>query len=573
MRRTLILLCCLLITTLTGCPMKSTLPRNMELKAFDPHRQDFACVHEADQVPPIDPQAEAWFQEGMRITSRDLPPNQRNYTKAAELWQQAADKQHWKAILNLAGLLIEGDGYAPYEIVADPERAVRLVEQGMQLGIPSAFDLMGSLHQKGAGVNCDASRAYAFWELAAYKGSPGAQTFLGKALSATYDNPQEGFWGNATVGRKMLECAFAQGYGKAALRLGISLDNIDKNYSRALNIFHEGVKMGCEDCANYLSSSFSRHDAPLTNNFVDFARSERYSTIGNALYHNPDLKFPNLDKVLPLPPAQLPVWNGNKEDLVNAAKAVVTPPPKLPPHPGSSRNNTRYYIPPGMTLPAKPIEVLTYWPDKAPRSGYWLLQLPDDPVLADKVRQLRTANELSQSLAPRYYRAHEDLGMPSDWTDWGGGVQQAIMAMLWWDLSPNQRLNSRWLYFGEAIPLQQPALNPLVARQLALCIAPPEQQLSCHGEQTCPQTGIWQSSLADTHPYSKRWAALGVSGQQAYVQAGQRFPVPPQTTTGAETLIQVGDLRWQWLGAATANAVNADGNSVISLPAVWQKQG
>jgi TPR repeat protein len=310
----------------------------MELKAFDPHRQDFVCVHEADQVPPIDPQAEAWFQEGMRITSRDLPPNQRNYPKAAELWQQAADKQHWKAILNLAGLLTEGDGYAPYEIAADPERAVRLVEQGMQLGIPSAFDLMGSLHQNGAGVNGDASRAYAFWELAAYKGSPGAQTFLGKALDASYDNPKEGFWGNATVGRKMLECAFAQGYGKAALRLGVTLDNIDKNYSRALGIFHEGVKMGCEDCANYLSSAFDDVD-PLTNNFIDTARSERYHVFGNALYHNPDLKFPNLDKVLPLPPAQLPVWNGNKEDLVNAAKAVVTPPPKLPPHPGSSLNS------------------------------------------------------------------------------------------------------------------------------------------------------------------------------------------------------------------------------------------
>ncbi|MBC3933456.1 SEL1-like repeat protein [Undibacterium curvum] len=340
MRRTLILLCCLLITTLTGCPMKSTLPRNMELKAFDPHRQDFVCVHEADQVPPIDPQAEAWFQEGMRITSRDLPPNQRNYPKAAELWQQAADKQHWKAILNLAGLLTEGDGYAPYEIAADPERAVRLVEQGMQLGIPSAFDLMGSLHQNGAGVNGDASRAYAFWELAAYKGSPGAQTFLGKALSATYDNPQEGFWGNRKTGLRMLECAFAQGYGKAALRLGVTLvgkdKSLDEDYSRALIVLHEGVKMGCEDCANYLSSSFRAHDDPLTNNFKDSARSERYSALGDALYHNPDLKFPNLDKVLPLPPAQLPVWNGNKEDLVNAAKAVVTPPPKLPPHSNSA---------------------------------------------------------------------------------------------------------------------------------------------------------------------------------------------------------------------------------------------
>ena len=73
------LLCCLLLTilSLTACSMKPTLPRNMELKAFDPHRKEFSCMYEVDHVPPVDPEAEAWFQEGMRVTGRDLQPNQR----------------------------------------------------------------------------------------------------------------------------------------------------------------------------------------------------------------------------------------------------------------------------------------------------------------------------------------------------------------------------------------------------------------------------------------------------------------------------------------------------------------
>ncbi|MFC5399837.1 DUF6396 domain-containing protein, partial [Undibacterium jejuense] len=295
---------------------------------------------EVDHVPPVDPEAEAWFQEGMRVTGRDLQPNQRNCPLAVELWQKAADKQHWKAILNLAGLLIRGDGIAPYQVEDDQERAVLLIEKGMQLGIPSAFDMMGNFHQSGAGVKADASRAYAFWELAADKGSPGAQTFLGKSLKAAYDNPQGGFWGNRKIGLQMLECAFAQGYGEAALELGVNLGNTDKDYARALKILHEGVKMGCEDCANFLSSSFDNID-PLTDNFIDTARSERYHVLGDAPYHNPDLKFPNLDKVLPLPPAKLPVWNGKKEDLINAAKGVVLPPKKLPPHPSTSRHEPR----------------------------------------------------------------------------------------------------------------------------------------------------------------------------------------------------------------------------------------
>ena len=64
------------VCALAAClAQSSTLPRNMSLKAFDPHRQDFVCKHEADLVPPIDAQAEAWFQEGLRLTSRDLWPN------------------------------------------------------------------------------------------------------------------------------------------------------------------------------------------------------------------------------------------------------------------------------------------------------------------------------------------------------------------------------------------------------------------------------------------------------------------------------------------------------------------
>ena len=56
------------LVTQSACTM-NTLPRNMHLKAFDPHRKDFVCKHEADAVPPIDPQAEQWLWEGLAATS------------------------------------------------------------------------------------------------------------------------------------------------------------------------------------------------------------------------------------------------------------------------------------------------------------------------------------------------------------------------------------------------------------------------------------------------------------------------------------------------------------------------
>jgi len=227
---------------------------------------------------------------------------------------------------------------------------VRIVEEAMKLGIPAAFDAMGTYHRKGLGVKPDASRAYAFWELAADMGSPSAQTFLGEALLATYDNPKSGFWANESIGLKMLECAYAQGLGKAAYQLSLYYEVALKDFNRSISVLHQGVRLGCEDCAGSLSSLFRGAELAHGGPAIDTARADRYSALGNALYLNPDLRFPNLDKVLPLPPAKLPQWDMSKpRTLIDAAKGIIpTPPPK--PTPGSERSG-RAYIPQGYGLP------------------------------------------------------------------------------------------------------------------------------------------------------------------------------------------------------------------------------
>ncbi|WP_230411307.1 DUF6396 domain-containing protein [Collimonas humicola] len=71
-----------------------------------------------------------------------------------------------------------------------------------------------------------------------------------------------------------------------------------------------------------MRSEFREVDG-LAPNGIDNAPADGYEAFTDALQHNPDLRFPNLDKVLPLPPAKLPHWNGNKNDLLNAAKPAL----------------------------------------------------------------------------------------------------------------------------------------------------------------------------------------------------------------------------------------------------------
>ncbi|APW36796.1 hypothetical protein RD110_05975 [Rhodoferax koreense] len=334
----------LALCVLAACNM-SNLPRNMSLKAFDPHRPDFTCQHEADVNPPITPEADGLYQRGMAVTSYELLPDQRDYAKAAELWKQAAAQGHWKAAMNLAGLYESGRG-----VPEDTEQAVLILEGLMKQGVPAAFDKMGTYHQRGIGVKSDTSRAYAFWQLAADMGSSAAQAYLGEKLDAAYDSPGEGFWSNRNIAIKMLECSFAQGNGVAAYKLAMTLKNVDEHYVRALHIYHEGVKLGSADCANALFSSFSR-TIPMTGNVIDMTRARRYSELRDALELNPDLRFPNLDKILPLPPAELPMWDGQRETLVNAAKSLITLPP-VKPTPGAQRTG-RAHIPQGHVLQAQ----------------------------------------------------------------------------------------------------------------------------------------------------------------------------------------------------------------------------
>lgn len=508
------------LITQFACSMND-LPRNMHLKAFDPHRSDFVCKHEASAVPTIDPEAEQWLQQGLALTNGALWPDRRDYQGAVQLWQKAAERKHWKAMLNLANAYAQGEG-----VERDTERAVQIVEQAMKLGIPGAFDAMGSYHMNGVGVEQDASRAYAFWELAADMGSANAQAYLGAKLLGVYDDPPR-FWGNRKVGLTMLECGVAQGNGQAAYELGLTLDVIDKDYSRSLKLLHEGVKFGSEESANKLFVAFE--DGKLiASNIKDPHRAERYNVLGDALHLDPDLRFPNLEKVLPLPPARLPMWDGKKESLIEGAKAVVPTPPAKPTHKPAanpaSKLTGKAHIPEGWMLPERPaIEVpAQYETTAALEAGYWLARLmrpASDEHDAWNVAQL-----------PMQYARGELF----DRTRPGLRDEDGRIA---------------FHYLGQLVPVPpsdpEPLFykNPLVERGIARYGDIPETAIISKGQATCRKTGVWEARVPDDHAHAlvfNQWH------RQAYVQEGQVFPDPQALHLN----VAKQEITWRWLDQA-----------------------
>lgn len=472
--------------------MTNDLPRNEKLPLFNPHRLDFTCQIEATKVPPIDAEADELFNEALALEDPEIYEDDRNYKKIVQLTRQAAQRHHWKAMLNLASLYLEG---------RDPEHghedAIRIIEEAMKLGIPAAYDRMGTYHMEGI-VPGDATTAYAFWQKAADMGSPQAMTFLGDKLQSTWDNPRESFWANMPVARKMLECAFGQGYGEAAFSLHYLYKhkgNTKEDKARALAILHEGVKLGSQSCAGGLASDFRGPDIQTDTivPFIDKARAERYQVLSNALRFNPLRRFPNLDKVLPLPPAPLPRWDGKRETLLKAAMAVT--PPKAAPKPNAASQRTeRERL--DAAYDFRETDDIT-GEQNAPFAGYWR------PTAAHEAEPVRTH---LAGILPRLYLPGEPFEQPRYPEGTGRG---AIPGVVW------QRLLTVRYNHG--------AVEPQAVAGQAREVARPEPHCVCEADEACPITGTWQPWIALDHPLRH---AVNQTWRQVWLPAGQHFPDP-----------------------------------------------
>ena len=118
---------------------------------------EFTCIKE--KIPPVDKEAAHWFK-----SARAIQKGERSGTDAQmiELYEMAAAKNHFKAIINLASIYAHGDGVEP-----DESRAVELLERAMRMDAPLAYYNMGAFLSQGIGVKKDQVAALAYFRKAA----------------------------------------------------------------------------------------------------------------------------------------------------------------------------------------------------------------------------------------------------------------------------------------------------------------------------------------------------------------------------------------------------------------------
>lgn len=284
-----------------------------------------ACGDESQYIPalPTDPRAELYYQAARKILGQD---DTSHYQQMYILGDKAAQMGHWQAKLLMASLYLRNSHSEYTEF--NPAKAKDYVTELLEQNVPEAFYAMGQYKLNGMpDFIKDPIPASVYLFEAAKLNSP-------RALSDMYDIFMS--VGRAKDARAFLDCAVKQKQGTASslYKMANVLEeqaNTEAELEKSFELLYSAAKAGSYDAIAsfpnkevYYKQQYSKEF--FNKEFLD--RMQKFQDAMNALYTHNDpyrkaqgknekvkgnifLTFPNLDKVLPFPPAKLPEWKGD----------------------------------------------------------------------------------------------------------------------------------------------------------------------------------------------------------------------------------------------------------------------
>ncbi|TGY47961.1 sel1 repeat family protein [Rodentibacter caecimuris] len=275
---------------------------------------EFTCQKEAR--PPLSEETQQLYNYALYHDLHNMWEGEKGddvWNGLVRYYRIAAANGDYKANVRLQYLLQSG------RISSDmPQTEVHNLNEELvkQLSATAYYNLYGYL-DIGYGVRTEKDGKYAYLRKAADLGSREAQYVIAEMLADIEDKEetQEAFKYRLKLVEQFRICASEQGLGNASSNLGSSF-KLDKKYAEAVKSYHQGVKNGDIISALALSHAFEKGIQADNLNFLDVSpdeeRSRRYEIITNYLDDNNYLhpKVPDLDDIVPLPPAPLPEWDG-----------------------------------------------------------------------------------------------------------------------------------------------------------------------------------------------------------------------------------------------------------------------
>ncbi|WP_036992883.1 SEL1-like repeat protein, partial [Metapseudomonas furukawaii] len=266
----------------------------------------FTCKHEEYPTPTADSDLlfkyARWLQKNNQLKEDPSVDGQ-----VERLYRIAAEHGHAKANINLQNGSMQGT------FRLRSAEHVRLTEALIEAKVATGYTIIAlSLQQGALGLAEDKEMAQRYYRKAADMGSATAQAYVADKLAPIDIAPD--------IARQMRRCAAEQGHGDAATDLGVDF-KYDKHFQEALEAFQLGAAAGDEGSAGRLWEAFKGPSPSDTVYYLgqekDLERAERYKTIWRILarYSYASPKVPEINEIVPLPPAKLPPWDGKLQWL------------------------------------------------------------------------------------------------------------------------------------------------------------------------------------------------------------------------------------------------------------------
>jgi TPR repeat protein len=311
----------LALVILAGCDNRAAispaLDKDFPMKSLAAIKDNlaFTCKYEVIPAPAADSdmlfQYARWLQKNNQLKQETEVDRE-----VARLYRIAAENGHVKANINLQNDSLRGK----FRLYGHEH--LRFSQALIDAGVPTGYYFVSLFLKNGIfGLKQDVEMSLRYLRKAADEGSAQAQYEIGGALAPRDRAP--------SIARQMRRCAAEQGLGTAARALAVDLKN-SKQYRDALEVFQLGVAAGDETSAGWLDDSFRGPEPTDELDYLDLPkdleRAERYKTIWRILarYSYAHPKVPEINEILPLPPAKLPPWDG-KLQWLEAREANVPP--------------------------------------------------------------------------------------------------------------------------------------------------------------------------------------------------------------------------------------------------------
>ncbi len=399
----LLLATALLVLAACDNPKERTMPDLPDVQS----NLAFTCAYEKDAIPKRDPEADQLYAHARWLKKNNLlKPEPLVYPTIERLVRIATAYGHDKANLELRDMLGEGTAHSE-DIVKE---TLDLTDELIKRGIPGGYFDMGLYLERGYGMKQDKDLALKYYRRSADMGSPDGQYVVAELLAPINNAPE--------VAVQMWRCAAEQGHATAGLSLGIRLKNTDRR-DQALQAFQLGVKAGEDTSASFLKKGFNgtgeKDEMYYLGQVKDEERARRYDIIGRFLgaYSYLSPKVPEIDAIVPLPPAKLPPWDGTFKWLKDHEANVPPPLPteerirematakNLDPETGRPLKQKKAEAP----APAKPVAVATVplgtvllSGARCPQAGLWQCAAPN--ALGGNRRNFTAGETLPTVLVP-----------------------------------------------------------------------------------------------------------------------------------------------------------------------------